>query len=84
MCEPIKHGQKIKWVYLSENPFGIESIAMKGDETDADKMMEFINQYVDRKAMFESELKSKMIEFYNVFGWQFPNASAKLAEFFFG
>ena len=84
VCEPIKHGQKIKWVYLTENPFGIELIAIKGDDTDPDQMLEFINKYVDRKAMFEHELKSKLLDFYSVFRWEFPTKTMVLANQFFG
>lgn len=82
--EPIRHGQKIKWVYLAENPYGIDLIALKGDDTDADRMVQFIDTYVDRTKMFDKELKSKMAEFYKVFKWQFPNPSMVIADQFFG
>jgi len=81
--EPIHHGQKIKWVYLKKNSFGIDVIAMKADGNDPKKMMDFITENIDRTAMFEKELKSKLIDFYNVFRWQFPNSSMKTAENFF-
>ena len=79
----IFHGQKIKWVYLKQNEYGIECIAMKADGTDPQRIMEFIEQYVDRNAMYEQELKSKLIDFYNVLNWSYPNETdAKLTEFF--
>jgi DNA polymerase elongation subunit (family B) len=79
----IFHGQKIKWVYLKQNPFGIECIAMKADGTDPQRILEFIEQYVDRDAMYEQELKSKLIDFYNVLSWDYPNETdMKLGEFF--
>jgi DNA polymerase elongation subunit (family B) len=79
----IFHGQKIKWVYLKQNPFGMECIAMKADGTDPQRILEFIEQYVDRDAMYEQELKSKLIDFYNVLSWDYPNETdAKLGEFF--
>ena len=81
--EPIHHGQKIKWVYLKKNSFGIDTMAMKADGNDPKKMMDFITENIDRTAMFEKELKSKLIDFYNVFKWQFPNSSMKTAESFF-
>jgi DNA polymerase elongation subunit (family B) len=86
--EPIYHGQKIKWVYLRQNPFNIEALAMKADGTDPKKIMDFINTYVDRNAMFEAELKSKLANdkgggIYDVLNWEFPNSSMKVAEQFF-
>ena len=80
---PIFHGQKIKWVYLKQNIYGIEGIAMKADGTDPDRVVEFIEQYVDRNAMYEQELKGKLLDFYNVLNWSYPNETdVKLEEFF--
>jgi hypothetical protein len=79
----IFHGQKIKWVYLKQNQYGIEGIAMKADGTDPDRIMEFIEQYVDRNAMYEQELRGKLLDFYNVLNWSYPNETdVKLEEFF--
>jgi DNA polymerase elongation subunit (family B) len=83
ICEPIHHGSKIKWVYLQKNGYGIDAIAMKGDGNDADELLNFINDNVDRKKMFEKELKSKLIDFYGVLKWTFPNPSVKTAATFF-
>lgn len=79
----IFHGQKIKWVYLKQNEFGSDCIAMKADGTDPDRIMEFINQYVDRNAMYEQELKTKLLDFYQILNWEYPSESGnKLNEFF--
>jgi DNA polymerase elongation subunit (family B) len=79
----ILHGQKIKWVYMKQNEYGIEGLAMKADGTDPDQIMEFINKYVDREAMYEQELKSKLEDFYKVLGWDYPSENdAKASEFF--
>ena len=80
---PIYNGQKIKWVYLKQNEFGCECIAMKADGTDPDRIMEFINLYVDRNAMYEQELKGKLLDFYNILNWSYPSQShVTLDEFF--
>lgn len=82
-CEPIYHGSKIKWVYLQDNGYGLDAIAMKGDGNDADELLKFIDTHVDRKKMFENELKSKLSDFYDVLRWAFPNPSVATASNFF-
>jgi hypothetical protein len=79
--EPIMHGQKIKWVYLRQNPFGLECIALKADDTDPTEIMDFIETYIDRYAMYKKELKKKLEDFYNVLNWDYPTDS-KMSEFF--
>jgi len=78
---PIIHGQKIKWVYLKQNQYGMECIAMKADDTDPDEIMKFIEQHVDRTAMYEQELKGKLDDFYKVLNWDYP--SDNIADQFF-
>lgn len=67
------HGQKIKWVYLLENEYGINCIAMKADGTDPKEIMDFIEKYIDRYLMLNQELKSKLLDFYNVLHWTYPD-----------
>lgn len=81
--EPIHHSQKVKWVYCQQNSFGLDAIAFKGDGTDPDEVVTFIDTHVDRRAMFEQELKSKLIDFYDVFKWEFPNPTMAIASNFF-
>jgi DNA polymerase elongation subunit (family B) len=80
---PIFHGQKIKWVYLKQNEYGVECMAMKADGTDPQQIIDFIDKYIDRDAMYEQELKSKLIEFYNVLNWEYPNENSAVASEFF-
>ncbi len=80
---PIFHGQKIKWVYVKQNEFGVECMAMKADGTDPKQILDFIEKYIDRDAMYEQELKSKLIEFYNVLNWEYPNENWENASKFF-
>jgi hypothetical protein len=80
---PILHGQKIKWVYVKPNQYGVECIAMKADGTDPQQILDFIEKYVDRDAMYEQELKSKLMEFYTVVNWQYPNENWESASKFF-
>lgn len=86
--EQIHHGQKIKWVYLKQNPQSLDCVAMKADGTDPKKMIEYITHYIDRTALFEKELKSKIANdkgegIYDILHWEFPNESMAIAAQFF-
>jgi DNA polymerase elongation subunit (family B) len=81
--EKIHSGTKIKWVYLKDNPYNIECLAFKADGTDPDKIMDIINLYVDKKGLYEHELKGKLLDFYNILSWEFPNNDAKKSSEFF-
>ena len=81
--EPIFHGQKIRFIYLKDNEYGVDALALKADGTDPKQMIEFAEKYVDRRKMYEQELKSKLIDFYNVLNWDYPSETdVKLGEFF--
>jgi DNA polymerase elongation subunit (family B) len=81
--QKIMHGQKIKWVYLCQNEYGIDCLAIKADGTDPKKILDFIELYVDRNAMYEKELKSKLQGFYTVLNWDFPDENMRHAAQFF-
>ena len=81
--EPIHNGQKIKWVYLKENPHAFKQLAMKADGTDPDEILEIINTYADREEMYERELKTKLARFYEVLKWIYPSFTARIADMFF-
>lgn len=80
---PIFDGQKIKWIYMKQNQLGIESLAMKADGTDPKQVMDFIEQYIDRNAMYEQELKTKLVDFYSILKWDYPTLESRKAEEFF-
>lgn len=80
---PIFHGQKIKWVYLKQNEYGIECLAMKADGTDPQQIIDILTKYMDRDTMYEQELKSKLVDFYEVLKWEYPNSNWKAASEFF-
>lgn len=81
--EIIHSGTKIKWVYLRENPYNMDCVAFKADGTDPDRIMDIINTYVDRKGLYDHELKGKLEDFYKVLGWTFPNQSGVNSAKFF-
>ncbi len=71
--QKIQHGQKIKWVYLKENQYGIDSLAMKADGSDPTRILDFISENIDRDALYDKELRSKIESFYEVLKWSFPD-----------
>jgi hypothetical protein len=38
---------------------------------------------MDRDTMYEQELKSKLVDFYKVLNWEYPNSNWKAASAFF-
>ena len=79
--EPIKEGDKIKWTYLRQNPYNLESIALKGDN-DPPELEEFASKYMDRYENFDRVLKGKLNDFYSALGWGKLSDSDQIDEFF--
>ena len=64
----IAQGDKVKWIYLKQNPYQVDAISFL--EWDLpEKMHTFIEQYADRKKIFESILLNKLEGFYSDLGW---------------
>ena len=81
--ELITDGEKVKWAYLSDNPYGFDTIALRGYQ-DPKVIEEFVTQYIDRNKIFEKELKNKLDDFYAALNWgAFPenNNAAKFFSF---
>ena len=80
--EPLKDGDKIKWVYLKQNPYGLDGVAMNG-YNDPPQIMELINTYINHDKIFERELLKKLEDFYGALDWGEVLSSTKTAEKFF-
>jgi hypothetical protein len=78
--ETISHSAKIKWAYLLPNDFCLEQLAFKADDTDPDQILEFISNYIDRRKMYDRELKSKLSEIYRVIRWDYPSRGSQIAS----
>ena len=79
---PIHNGEKIKWVYLKTNEFGLDTISYKGHE-DPPEIMSFIRQYVNHEKLYKQALHKKIMMFYEALGWDEPTDSSKTLERFF-
>ena len=80
--EPISEAEKIKWVYLKQNPYGLDGVAMNG-YNDPPQIMELINTYINHDKIFERELLKKLEDFYGALDWGEVLSSTKTAEKFF-
>ena len=60
--EPLKGGDKIKWVYLKQNPFGLDAVAFTG-YNDPKEIKDLIETYIDYDKIFERELLKKLEDY---------------------
>ena len=79
---PMTNGDKVKWVYLKNNPLGLDGLAFTGYQ-DPPEIEEFINTYIDHNKIFERELRYKLQDFYDAIGWGEMISEQKTAEKFF-
>ena len=77
---PIVQGDKIKWIYLIDNPYKVEAIGFLSFDV-PDRMLKFLNDYADRRKSFETILQSKLENFYTDIGWTL-NLNPNINKFF--
>lgn len=80
--EPMKDGDKIKWVYLNDNPLGLDSIGFTG-YNDPPEIQDLINKYIHHEKIFDRELRGKLQDFYDAIGWGECISEQRNAEQFF-
>jgi len=78
---PIKNGEKVKWAYLTNNPYGFDTMALRGYE-DPPEIIEFVDKYIDRNKIFDRELKGKIDDFYAALGWTSLPTNNNVNKFF--
>ena len=59
---------KVKWIYLKDNPYKIEGLAFL-DYDMPDKIVEFLTLFADRKRIFDTILLLKLEGFFSDLGW---------------
>lgn len=80
--EEISDGEKIQWVYLKKNPYRLETLALRGYNDDPE-VVNFVEKYIDRPVIYESELKTKLIKLYSAIGRNFPASNRNIVNLFF-
>lgn len=60
---------KVKWIYLKKNPYGIDTIAFL-DYDLPEKIIEFIDEYFDAKELWNSLVINKLEGLYGDINWQ--------------
>ena len=79
----VREKEKIKWVYLKPNPYGYESMALKGYD-DPEEIVEYVEKYIDYNKHFQSDLENKLLAFYTALGWgKLPAKNTKMIQKFF-
>jgi|TARA_Y100000114_G_scaffold134938_1_gene135445 hypothetical protein len=64
----ITMADKVKWIYLKDNPYKIEALAFFDYDIPA-KVQEFLDTYADRQKVFDSILLNKLEGFFSDLGW---------------
>jgi len=64
----ITQGDKVKWIYLKDNPYKVEALAFL-DFDMPEKIRTLLDDYADKHKSFESILESKLEGFYHDLGW---------------
>ena len=75
------HVEKVKWVYLKDNPYKIDTIGFL--DFDLPKpIRKFIEEYVDIPKSFDTILKNKLESFYEDLGWGKLTLNTYVQQFF--
>jgi len=81
--QPIRDGDKVKYVFLTKNQFGLDTLAVKTYD-DPPEILALVEKHIDYDALFERELEKKLIKFYETMGWgDLPTEVNQLAYEFF-
>ena len=79
--KPITNGDKIKYTYLKQNPYGLESMALKGFD-DPVQIEKFIRQYIDHEKVFDTALGNKLQDIFNAMKWGSVISNTAVSDFF--
>ncbi len=77
----IVQGDKIKWVYLKDNPYKIDTMGFL-DFDFPEEVRIFVETYIDRDKAFDSILKNKLETFYQDLSWGSLTLNTHVNKFF--
>jgi DNA polymerase elongation subunit (family B) len=77
----IVEGDKIKWVYLRDNPYKIDTLGFLDFDL-PNPIRKFIKEYVDIPRSFDTILKNKLESFYQDLGWGSLTLNTYVQQFF--
>jgi len=64
----ITMADKVKWIYLKDNPYKIDALAYQQHDI-PEKILDFLEAYADRKKVFDSILLNKLEGFFSDLQW---------------
>jgi len=76
----IQVGDKMKWIYLKQNPYNIDVLGVNGYEP-CPEILEIMQKYMDRESMFDRNLVKKLQKMYDNLGWGKINFNANVKKF---
>lgn len=76
----IQPGDKMKWVYLKQNPYNIPVIGINSYES-CPEIYDFMIKYLDRETMFDKTLVKKLDKIYENLSWGQINLNPKVGKF---
>lgn len=59
---------KILWAYLRQNPYGFDSIALRGYD-DPPELVEYVTKFIDRDQIFNNAMLTKLETIWEAIGW---------------
>lgn len=68
LYEPLRSGGKILWTYLKDNPYYLETFALRGFE-DPKQCVALVKKYIDRDKQFDSAFGNKIQVYFDAMGW---------------
>jgi DNA polymerase elongation subunit (family B) len=68
--DKIHNGNKIRWAYLKDNPFYLDSLAVRG-YNDPPQIIDYITKYINYDMMFDNIFKNKIMNIFDALGWSY-------------